>query len=428
VNAVSLGLPPALEHWTNEQVLKFIHLMWERMQQDQQQYTVEKDIDPLRLLPSVPGVGGNPKLSSGPLDPATVVAVAKRAYASLGNDGNIILARQPGRPREPSFESPLSEDAIMLEATTDSTENSTPGQPTQEALSADPASMDVGESSFVPSPGLKISVDVANAHVSGQRTPPPSPNLPFSDRRKRIVEWLCHNIQHLNELSQLPFNSAELWRLHQHFFTPSIQDHGGVASGTASPCPNSVDGNCHSAEGSSIFSHAHSVSASTTQSSDGLIATVPVSEPSLQPHATATRYMGTLPMLKRKVSYRFLNEAVVMAAQTAGGRAEARSSDNIINGTSVSKMIEDASGQSMQPKSKRARRNRTRISFVPRVKAKLDSYLDACHQKALVLMRQLQFVEQALIGGIIYPLEPGVFKHLSGSLASDAEMILIDMM
>eukprot|EP00566_Odontella_aurita_P002665 CAMPEP_0113531946 /NCGR_PEP_ID=MMETSP0015_2-20120614/3777_1 /TAXON_ID=2838 /ORGANISM="Odontella" /LENGTH=922 /DNA_ID=CAMNT_0000430835 /DNA_START=642 /DNA_END=3410 /DNA_ORIENTATION=+ /assembly_acc=CAM_ASM_000160 len=428
INAVSLGLPPALEQWTNEQVLKFIHLMWERMQQDQQQCSTEKDIDPLHLLPSVPGAG-NPKMNSGPLDPATVVAVAKRAYASLGDNGSVILSRQAGRPLEPSFESPLSEDAIMLESSGESNGAIPSPQKAQETSSAnDPTSMDVGESSYENLSNLKISVDVANASAAGQRSPPPSPDLSFAERRKRIVEWLCHNIQHLNELSQLPFNSSELWRLHQHFFTPSIQDHGGGTSGAASPCPNSMDGNFHSAEGSSMFSQPHAVSASTTQSSDGHIATVPVSEPSLQPHLVAQRYMGTLPMLKRKVSYRFLNDAMLTSSHSAGGRPEGRFSDKVNNGRSISKMIEDASGQSMQPKSKRARRNRTRISFLPRVKSKVDSYLDACHQKALVLMRQLQFVEQALIRGNIYPLESGAFKHLSGTLASDAEMILIDMM
>merc|ERR1739838_932804 len=104
-------------------------------------------------------------------------------------------------------------------------------------------------------------------------------------------------------------------------------------------------------------------------------------------------------------SYRFLNEAML----TSSSHSEVRSEDS----KSVSKMIEDVSSQSMQPKFKKARRNKTRISFVPRIKAKLDSYLDACHQKALVLMRQLQFVEKALLNGHIYPLEAELYKHLS---------------
>jgi hypothetical protein len=93
-------------------------------------------------------------------------------------------------------------------------------------------------------------------------------------------------------------------------------------------------------------------------------------------------------------------------------------------------MIEEGhTGHSLPPKTKRARRNRTRISFIPRIKAKLDSYLDVCHEKALITMRQLYFVEQAILGGQVNPLEPcsSPRTHLSGKLASEAEMIIVDM-
>eukprot|EP00568_Trieres_chinensis_P003475 CAMPEP_0183302804 /NCGR_PEP_ID=MMETSP0160_2-20130417/8458_1 /TAXON_ID=2839 ORGANISM="Odontella Sinensis, Strain Grunow 1884" /NCGR_SAMPLE_ID=MMETSP0160_2 /ASSEMBLY_ACC=CAM_ASM_000250 /LENGTH=302 /DNA_ID=CAMNT_0025465621 /DNA_START=26 /DNA_END=930 /DNA_ORIENTATION=- len=302
--------------------------------------------------------------------------------------------------------------------------------------------MDEGDSSYSRPPssssssGLKISVDVANSRrnattATPQQSPPPSPDLSFDERRKRIVEWLCRHIQHLNELSQIPFDSAELWRLHQHFFNPSVQDINS-GSGTASPAPPN-NNNTHSLDGfggseghhggSSMFSQPHAVSASS-QSSEGHMATVPVSEPSLPvggaagvlPVPSRGGYMGTLPMLKRKVSYRFLNEALLGSKSEARTEHDASASANggvgglggaAAGSRPISKMIEDASGQSMQPKSKRARRNRTRISFLPRIKGRLDSYLDACHHKALVLMRQLQFVERSLLSGQVYPLEGG---------------------
>jgi hypothetical protein len=47
-------------------------------------------------------------------------------------------------------------------------------------------------------------------------------------RKKRIVEMLCSNIQHLNELAQIPFDSRELWKLHQHCFTPVVNESGGM--------------------------------------------------------------------------------------------------------------------------------------------------------------------------------------------------------
>jgi len=85
---------------------------------------------------------------------------------------------------------------------------------------------------------------------------------------------------------------------------------------------------------------------------------------------------------------------------------------------------------SMPPKTKRARRNRARISFLPRVKAKLDSYLDVCHEKALATMRQLYYVEQAILGGQIIPIDPAITPrtHLCGDFAADAEIIVADTM
>jgi len=44
------------------------------------------------------------------------------------------------------------------------------------------------------------------------------------------------------------------------------------------------------------------------------------------------------------------------------------------------------------------------MSIVPKIKLKLDSFLDPDHQKALDLMRKLYYVEMSLLNGIIYPI------------------------
>ena len=43
-------------------------------------------------------------------------------------------------------------------------------------------------------------------------------------------------------------------------------------------------------------------------------------------------------------------------------------------------------------------------------------------------MRQLKFVEKALLVGEINPIDGSPQTHLAGLLASEAEMILVDMM
>lgn len=160
--------------------------------------------------------------------------------------------------------------------------------------------------------------------------------------------------------------------------------------------------------------------------------------------------VNSVPTMSRKVSYRFLNDAIIPVSaasfhgnnhdcerQPGKGRGRGR-------GRKVSNLIEDGmSGYSMQPRSKRARRNRSRVSYFPRVKAKLDSYLDQNHRKALILLRQLYYVEQNLlllqrqssqtvIPGTT-PLfikndQPSAIRFLNGSLSEDAETILVDMM
>jgi hypothetical protein len=87
---------------------------------------------------------------------------------------------------------------------------------------------------------------------------------------------------------------------------------------------------------------------------------------------------------------------------------------------------------SMPPTTKRARRNRSRISFLPRAKAKLDSYLEVSHENALIGMRLLYHVEQAILSGQVNPIESAdtaraPLTHLCGVLATDAEMIVVDL-
>ena len=66
--------------------------------------------------------------------------------------------------------------------------------------------------------------------------------------------------------------------------------------------------------------------------------------------------------------------------------------------------------------------------FLPLKQSKIDGHLDVCHEKALILMRQLRFVERALLMGRINTCDDCPKTHLAGILANEAEMILVDMM
>jgi len=390
---ITLGFPPALEHWTNEQVLNFVHLMWDKSQFNSENAEEEEVLDPLNFLPGSSDGGQHNKTLSGPLEASIVVDVAKRAFESLVENGVDVFSRQPGHPREPSFDSPIARDTVIMESL--------------DGSSAEGESSPWGSTVVEP-----VSTKQAKSFVAPPETfPPRKNNNSDPSRKKRIVEWLCSNIQHLNRLAQIPFNPTELWKLHHHYFTPVVNESGGSVQ-YASSVPEVSRGS----------STNDPVNSSMEGSRDKL--SVPVSDPSI-PASPAD--VSSLPMLKRKVSYRFLGEAVMASQQS---NATPRHHGTNTNMNAVSKMLEDGlSGHGLQPKNKRARRNRTRISFLPKVKRKLDSYLDVCHEKALITMRQLYFVEQAILRGSVNPVDQGVMPrtHLSGYLAADAETIVVDM-
>jgi hypothetical protein len=349
---VTIKFPAALEHWTNEQVLNFLHFMWEQTDEAAaEEPPEESEIDPLQFLPQANGrPSGNSRLGEGPLEASVVVAAAKRAFESLQESGQDEVSLQLGsRYYEPSFGSPLAEDAIILEGSEEGLRN----------MSADQASAPFGLNLGNDDASQLSPTDPVLSNPSTSFIAAPSsqtePSIPDPDRKRRIVDWLCKNIHHLNELSQMPFNSTELWKLHQHYFTPVVNETGGVPpspsmddmSRMASSVPEVTRRNAASIE-------PYTVTTSTLSSDDSLL--IASSDPSL----TASPPGASLPMLKRKVSYRFLGEAAIPSPHV---RYQS------VTNASVSKLIEGgAVGHSMPPKSKRARRNKTRISFLPRIK------------------------------------------------------------
>ncbi|CAB9504590.1 leucine Rich Repeat [Seminavis robusta] len=474
---VTLGFPDALEHWTNEQVLNFIHLMWNKTKAEngKSEHEDERGLDPLNFLPGSAGSDNKPGRRSGPLEATIVVDVARKAFASLVANGRVdVFSRRPGHPNamtSPAVFAPR--DAIMLESVDGDSivesmgevaVSSTPTTSSNNLLGPLGATGSTPNGAFLGSAekhhmnGSTSSMASAKKQARSFVAPPQERSaakhsqLPDPSRKKRIVEWLCSNIKHLNKMAQVPFDSSELLRLHQHYFTPVVNESGGtsVFNNRDSAGGNSVRSSHQAFSaagvplGSAIMEEA-SVSSSTTMQS-GDVNMVPLSDPmftggqELRTHNRPQQRSGqpqqvasSLPMLKRKVSYRFLGDAA-MHQQSSPHQQHSSPWSNAFGGGShvgsVSKMIQDGpSGHSLPPKNKKARRNRTRISFLPRVKAKLDSYLDVCHEKALITMRQLYYVEQAILSGQVNPLEEGTPRtHLSGPLATDAETIVVDMM
>jgi len=395
---LTLGFPEALKNWTNEQVFNFIHLMWD--ENDNFQSDLERDLDPLSFL-SNPINGGKVTSSSrrsGPLEASVVVEVAKRVFGSLVVNGVDVTSRRLSNSIHPSIGSPLVTDAIIIESPPEVSTINTSKYARGHSEPRNNNSEEMRQPrSFVAPPESKLKK---------------KQDMPDPTRKKRIVEWLCKNAGPLNELAQMPFSSSELWKLHQFYFTPVVKESGGLNSqGTESTLVISSVPEVHriNQEGSAV--------GVLTPTAD-YRPPVPKSDP-----AFSVKASSSISMLKRKVSYRFLGDAI--------SNEESELTHNYIDTNPVAKIIEHGhAGHSLPPKTKRARRNRTRISFLPRIKTKLDAYLDVCHEKALITMRQLFYVEKAVLSGKINPIVGDAIAqtHLNGILASDAETIIVDMM
>jgi Ran GTPase-activating protein (RanGAP) involved in mRNA processing and transport len=407
---VTLGFPAAVECWINDKILYFLAKMWnhhhhhrgnnlssidggsmigDHISPDEE----EKLTDPLNFL------SGPIPSRSVPEDASIVVEVANKAFSELPENGLDGFSRITGNDSRSYRNSPLVNDDIMLVSSFQT-----------------PLDLDRDRSML---PTQKIASFVASPEATKQCLPDPT-------RKKRIAEWLSAHIKDITKLSQQPFSSGDLWRLHQHYFSPVVNESGGESvAPSPSPSNATVELTMSSVPEISRPSSTENPCMTKYEGSDEV--------PSIGIHLAMTttgHQMASLPILKRKVSYRFLGEASSFPSRTG---LESQNTDGAASTPqSVSLMIDGGPvGHSMPPTTKRARRNRSRISFLPRVKAKLDSYLDVCHEKALVTMRQVYYVEQAILSGQINPLKPtdnGLPRlHLCGDLANDAEMIIVDM-
>ena len=100
-----------METWSNEQVLKFIRVMWDRHRHEKEGALLASSKDSAQSMStmgaSVGSVGNAASVKSaaekvepksGPSDPATVVAAAKSAFEALGDAGGaLLLTEEPQR-------------------------------------------------------------------------------------------------------------------------------------------------------------------------------------------------------------------------------------------------------------------------------------------------------------------------------------------
>mmetsp|Transcript_9703 Transcript_9703/g.20209 ORF Transcript_9703/g.20209 Transcript_9703/m.20209 type:complete len:1276 (-) Transcript_9703:169-3996(-) len=415
--SVTLGLPAAMEHWTNEQVLKFIRVMWDRHRHENGPTLALSKESSLSLSTSGvsesspnPGGAKSPAKTDekvGPSDPATVVAAAMSAFTALGDTaGTLLTTEEPQRAI--SETSPIvSSDAVMLEKTPSGT------------IRVPPLDDSDDESSQADKSATPLEVSVSHVSTDSLCTAngkecPETPLDPV--KKKRNMEWLRLHYRSLNGMTQLPFVHADLLQLYRYFYSPiDVEEDGSVQEGNANRT------NLKSGD-----------SGGTTPTEFFYTEKHPPNSPSLSSASSAgphTARRQIMPGLQRKASYRSLHD-VAMMPDSLNYRLRSPNFISIDNSCRRRPVSALEGCNPMQPALKRARNDKPRIDYFPRIKTKIEAFLSSSNQpKALVLLRQLKFIETMLFrDGHPYQDQVSRDNDPTELVPADAEIILIDMM
>ncbi|KAL7566727.1 hypothetical protein ACA910_017781 [Epithemia clementina (nom. ined.)] len=338
--AMTLGIPRLPDCWSNVQVLGFVRLMWQQW-----------------LLKSGHGRIPNAPEIRGPAPPAAVASAAKIALSSLGANPDDLFRAEThdipfaeGPPIDPA-------GAALLERTDSGT------------LNIPSFSSDAGQE-------LHEWIEEVNNHSpAAEGSPAAIAVSPLEDpvRRNENLKWLRTHFRSLSEVGRLPFHNADLWQLHQYYFSPPT-----------------VEGDDEEDDDEN--------QAQTPDNSGHLF--VPQNSPV---HSSDANSLG------RSVSFTTLGAALAMDGLNSTFNSHKRTHDT------------DESGE---PLSKRAKCLKPRIAFYPRIMTKIQSLGTRPMDQTLSLLRQLKYMENVFFAG----RNPYERPNAKDPTHQDIEMILLDLL
>lgn len=147
-------------------------------------------------------------------------------------------------------------------------------------------------------------------------------------RRNRNLQWLRLHFRSVSDIGRLPFNNADLWQLHQYYFSPPYQ--------TPPDTERSRDDTDYDGD--------------SPKSSPGELAGVaPPPTPALGPKNNST--------VGRAISYQALGDALAASDLSAHGHK---------------RPPDDEASESSKPAAKRTKMLRPRIAYYPRIMVSSD--------------------------------------------------------
>ena len=324
---VTLGMPQLPEEWSNEKVLAFVRMMWRNWGK--------------KRGPSNDGAGIAEEEAKGPAPPAAVAAAAKIALAALGSNPGAELYVEP-RKIESYNDDDIHECAPLMPSNAAIIERTFSGR-WQIPMVSDADGGDINgfleawtESSAFGRPAT-VSYQVSGA--SYQETPLDNP-----EQRNRNLRWLRTHFRPLIDVGQLPFNNADMWQLHQYYFSPPY--FADEADNDSKPSAVDVE-----EKKLAVSRDVSPPPVKKRSSKDRVVA------PPTTPVSTNSQ---THPSMGRAISFQALNSAVVAADLTNG--------TNKRSGRGECSQEEAKRSKDAEPCAKRTKSLKPRIAYYPRIR------------------------------------------------------------
>jgi hypothetical protein len=360
---MTLGIPQLPEDWGNDRVLSFVRYMWAH-------WTATKSVEL-----------GNAMPTKGPAPPSMVAAAAKKAFGSLSHSDEAKILFQNEHHSQADDDNPIvAPDTTILVRSNSGRNLQMPCWDNQVEIATPEPDLAYNQESWESDTDSfdRSSYTCSSESLHNVLAPPPVDH----ERRNKNLGWLRSHLQSLNEVANLASNNADLWQLHQYFFSPAYTAEDDLDN---YPSEDHDDG---SEKDGSCGSNA-------------------------SPKTPAPSEVGESEV-GRAISFKTLGKAVAKAANEVI-RPKKRGS------------LEEELKYHQQPCAKRPKQLKPRIAYYPRVRERLESLGTKPSAQTLCLLRQLKYVESVMLRGKNVYAQREKDEDESPN-TTDVEMVLLDLL
>ena len=320
-------MPQLPEEWSNEKVLAFVRLMWRNWGKKRG-----------------PSDNGKEEEAKGPAPPAAVAAAAKIALASLGSNPGAELYVEPRKDESYNDDTNINTHSALIPSNAALIERTYSGRwQLPNFCDAQGGNQNGFLEAWTEASAFGKHTATASYQVSGAASGSGYHVAPLDnpEQRNRNLRWLRTHFRPLIDVGKLPFNNADMWQLHQYYFSPRY--YGDDADSDSKPAAEEDDSKNLSAPSGKASSKKKVVAPPST----------PVS-------ANSPKHS----ILGRAISFQALSHAV-QAADLANGSHKRRG-----HGEAAEDSDDANPSKGTLHSAKRTKSLKPRIAYYPRIRVR----------------------------------------------------------